>query len=65
MRFWKHCGILDSFLDTEEDRAPNENTINSNDIEARALGKTTKKLLTVENTVRKRRRKSDTLVDAF
>ena len=50
--------ILDSFLDSAESGAPHENTINSNEIEARALGKATKKPPTTEEkTVRKRRRK--------
>ena len=46
--FWSQNGpllevILDSFLDTPENRAPHENAVNRNEIEARALGKATKK----------------------
>ena len=45
--FWSQNGallevILDSYLDSAENCAPHENTINSNEIEARALGKATK-----------------------
>ena len=57
--------ILDSFLDSAESGAPHENTVNSNENEARALGQATKQPPTTEEkTVRKRRRKSDTFVDA-
>ena len=53
--------ILNSCLDSAENGAPHENTINSNEIEVRALGKATKQPPTTEEkTVRKRRRKSDT-----
>ena len=47
--FWNQNGlflevIFNSCLDSAENGAPHENTVNSNEIEARALGKATKKL---------------------
>ena len=60
MRFLKHFGFnfwtkiehfwkSDSFLDSAESGAPHENTINSNEIEARTLGKATKKTQQLKN----------------
>ena len=73
--FWLQClspnqavleVILDSFHDPAESGAPHDNTVNSNEIEARALGKPTKKPPTnVETTVRTRRRTSDELLMRF
>ena len=67
MRFWKHFGfpfgakngaflevILNSCLDSAENGAPHENTLNSNEIEIRALGKATNTPPTTEEkTLRK------------
>ena len=66
MRFWKHFGFnclepklsifevgWDSFLDSAESGAPHENNVNSNEIEARALGKATNKNPTTEENCTK------------
>ena len=58
--------ILDRSLDSAKNGTPHENTANSNEIEARALGKATNKPTTnVEKTVRKRKRLSDVLLMHF
>ena len=57
---------LDSCLDSAENGAPHENSINSNEVEVRALGKASKTPpANVENTVRKRRRKVKCIFYAF